>query len=284
MNADLFYRMIRDRLRASEGDLAGQAARILLEDIGGLARADITGSVDLAPDIVAAIEQAVERRCTGEPLGRILGYRDFWKDRFLISRETLEPRPDTETLIESVLRACGEKMPRTILDLGTGSGCILLSLLREFPQAQGVGVDISADACATSRRNARNLGLADRCAILEGSWLDPLEEGARFDVIVSNPPYIPQAEIRNLQDEVRNFDPLRALDGGKDGLDPYKILLPKLKKHLEPGGHIFFEYGIGQTDDLARLVTDHGFEVSRVVRDLGGVERVMEITVPGEWG
>lgn len=244
------------RLAAANIDTAAYDAKIILEDV--------------APEHIVGV---VARRVAGEPLWRILGYRDFWKHRFYLSPETLEPRPDTETLIETILQSVPSA--KRILDVGTGTGCILLSLLDEYSDATGVGVDIQEGAVNTARGNAERLSLANRATFIKSNWCDSVE--GQFDVIVSNPPYIPSRDIANLESNVRNFDPILALDGGRDGLDPYKILLSVCKKHLVRGGRLFFEIGIGQVDDITRLVEGNSATLIRVVRDLNGVERVLEI-------
>ena len=258
------------RLQAAHIDTAAYDAKIILEDV--------------APEHIA---QVVARRVGGEPLWRILGYRDFWKHRFYLAPETLEPRPDTETLIETVLSSFppltptlsregrGGETPKRILDMGTGTGCILLSLLHEYPDATGVGVDIQDGALATARGNAERLNLTNRATFTVSNWCDSVD--GVFDVIVSNPPYIPTRDIANLESNVKNFDPILALDGGNDGLDPYKKLLPACKKRLVRGGRLFFEIGMGQVDDITRLVAENSATLIRVVRDLNGVERVVEI-------
>lgn len=248
---------IISRLQSAGIDTAAYDAKIILEDV-------------VAPEQIA---QIVARRVAGEPLWRILGYRDFWKHRFYLSPETLEPRPDTETLIETVLQSAPQA--KRILDVGTGTGCILLSLLHEYPDATGVGVDIQEGALQAARANAGRLNLANRATFLKSNWCDSAQ--GQFDVIVSNPPYIPTCDIANLESNVRNFDPILALDGGNDGLTPYKKLLPQCKKHLVRGGRLFFEIGIGQVDDITRLVEENSATLIRVVRDLNGVERVLEI-------
>lgn len=269
-----FVRFLKDRLRAGGIDTADLELKILLEDIAGISGAALYDSAQSLPaDIEQKLIQIVDRRLQGEPLGRILGYRDFWKNRFYLSPDTLEPRPDTETLIEAALSG---PPPRRILDLGTGSGCILLTLLDEWPLACGVGVDKASGACLTAQNNANKIGVAERVTFLCGDWLSPVE--GRFDLIVSNPPYIPSADIPNLDENVRNFDPILALDGGEEGLDPYKYLLPRLKNFLEPDGRVLFEIGQGQGEDLLRLVKACGANLSRVVPDLRGIPRVVEIS------
>lgn len=270
------YRDIQSKLSAAGIETAALEARMIMEDIAGVGALDfLTKEISLSDDIVSKIHSIVDRRITGESLGRILGYRDFWKSRFYLSPDTLEPRPDTETLIETVLKG-DSPPPRRILDLGTGTGCILLSLLQEFPDATGVGVDVSGGACATARANAERLGLSNRVEFLMGSWTNPLPPDSKFDLIVSNPPYIPTEEIRNLQKEVQNHDPILALDGGDDGLYPYKYLCSNLKKYLETDGFVLFEFGAGQSNDISRIVADAGATLIRLVRDLGGHERVIK--------
>lgn len=249
-------------------------AKFLLEDLLG-----ITAAQRLAEDIVLSADDqalgrdAIARRLAGEPVSRILGFREFWGRRFYLSPATLDPRPDTETLIEAVLSSPWSS-PR-ILDLGTGTGCILLTLLHEIPGSLGVGVDLSAEACATAQRNLEAQGLDGRAEIRNHSWTESLE--GVFDIVVSNPPYIPSRVIPTLSDEVRTHDPILALDGGDDGLDPYKFLLSDLKKFLAPGGFIFFEIGQGQLPDIERLVINAGATLSQVWNDLGGVPRVVKI-------
>ncbi len=271
------YHDIKSQLSAAGIDTAELEARILLEDVAGIPKSEFLfqKNKDLSPDITQKIQIIIDRRVGGESLGRVLGYRDFWNSRFYLSADTLEPRPDTETLIEAALEC--ESPPKRILDLGTGTGCILLSLLQEYPDAIGVGVDIAGGACVTARENAQRLGLQNRVTFLNGSWFEPLANESQFDLIVSNPPYIPSVEIRNLQNEVKNHDPILALDGGEDGLLPYKFLLPKFKNYLEQGGTVLLEFGAGQVDDIVRIVEDAGATLIRTIHDLGGHPRVVKI-------
>lgn len=279
--AQTLYLEIKNRLK--EGGLPEfeLETRILLEDLAGITPSTRIGSPDqpVNVEIQAKISVALDRRLSGEPIGRILGYRDFWKSRFYLSPDTLEPRPDTETLIEDVLAFYKgrEHLPLKLLDLGTGTGCILLSLLQEFPQATGLGIDIADGAVAQAKDNARRLGLGDRAEFRQGNWLEGIEPDHQFDLILSNPPYIPSRDIPNLAKEVQNFDPMRALDGGKEGLDPYTNLLPILKNYLEEGGLVFFEFGINQEPEIVRLVEEARANLIRVTRDLGGVPRVAAI-------
>ncbi len=272
------YQDIKSKLVSAGIETADLEARILLEDVAGISKSEFFFQRDkpLPDDISHRINIIIGRRVQGESLGRILGYRDFWKSRFYLSPDTLEPRPDTETLIEEVLH--DHQSPQRILDLGTGTGCILLSLLQELPEATGVAVDKAQGACATAAENAKRLGLENRTTILNGSWFDPLPKDSKFDLIVSNPPYIPSQEIRNLQLEVKNHDPILALDGGEDGLLPYKYLCSNLKRYLQPHGIVVLEFGVGQAFDITRIVEEAGATLIRVTSDLGGHPRVIKFS------
>ncbi len=262
-------------LREANIEFPDLESRILLEDLAGLSFVHIISNPDAEIELDASlkIQDALARRVNGEPISRILGYREFYGRRFYLSKETLDPRPDTETLIEAVLSHKWES-PR-ILDLGTGTGCILLTLIHELPGSTGIGIDLSPDACATASRNALEQGIDSRVEIRQGDWTENLS--GQFDIIVSNPPYIPSRVIPTLSREVQNHDPILALDGGEDGLAPYKKLLSTLKKFLVPHGVVFFEVGHGQADDIGRLAAAHEATLSRVWDDLGGVGRVCEV-------
>ncbi len=230
----------------------------------------------IAPNTQHRIAALLARRVAGEPVARILGSREFYGRDFEISGAVLDPRPETETLIECVLhyvRAAEIEAPR-ILDLGTGSGAILLTLLAELPQATGLGTDISEQALAVAQKNARRLGLDGRATFQIANWASGIEE--RFDVIVSNPPYIPSGVIDSLTPEVRNHDPWLALDGGSDGLAAYRQLLPQLGRCLKATGMIALEVGAGQAHDVAALIKafdrEQQFKIS-FHQDLAQIER-----------
>lgn len=231
--------------------------------------AGLTGTAEQ----VAAFTVLVERRAAREPVQRILGDWEFWGLTLALGPQTLIPRPDTETLVEAVLKACPDR-GRTwrILDLGTGTGAILLALLSEYPQAFGVGVDLSPEAAMVARGNAVSLGLSGRAAFVAGSWVEALT--GPFDIIVSNPPYIPDADIPGLAPEVARFEPWRALAGGADGLDPYRHLVRELPALLSPGGIVGFEHGADQGPAVADLMRGAGFAGVVTLRDLGGRDRV----------
>jgi release factor glutamine methyltransferase len=226
---------------------------------------------DIDDERIGAI---IRRRLSGEPLSRILGVREFWGLPFELSADTLDPRPDTETLIEAVLERYRDTPPRRILDIGTGSGCILIALLHEFPQAMGVGTDLSAGAVEMARRNTLSNGVSDRASFIQTCWTKGVE--GPFDLILSNPPYIPTGVIPNLAPEVKNHDPILALDGGEDGLGAYKVIIKEIKNLLAPGGRIFLETGFDQAGQVARLVAEHGATPERIIPDLGGNPRVVE--------
>ena len=284
----------RKSFEAAGIETAALDARLIARQGGNLSDSDLITAADtpLSPQIIENIEKLAIRRLAGEPVSRLAGGREFWGLHFKISPDTLDPRPDTETLIEAALKwarsytpqtaipseAEGSSRPLRILDLGTGSGCILITLLKELPDATGVGIDISAGALSISRENAKSLGVADRAEFRQGSWWEGVAEGESYDLIVSNPPYIPAAEIESLAVEVRNHDPIQALSGGVDGLDAYKIILHDLKKRLVCGGRALFEIGRGQEKDLARLVDESNMYVCDSYRDLGGILRVVEIS------
>jgi release factor glutamine methyltransferase len=223
----------------------------------------------------ARVQSFAERRLKREPVSRILGYKEFWGARFALDPAVLDPRPDTETLVEALLGHAGGELglERRILDLGVGSGAILCALLRNFTKASGVGVDLSPQACAIARRNLALLGLASRALILCGNWAAPIRGG--FDIIVSNPPYIAHDQIACLEPEVRDHDPALALDGGADGLAAYRLLSPSLPNLLAPGGVVALECGAGQRKDVDVILRGAGLSPFAVRLDLAGAERVI---------
>ena len=233
---------------------------------------------DVAATDATAIRGLAARRATGEPIARILGEKEFYGLSLILSPETLVPRPDTETVVDAVLASTERSAGTAILDLGTGSGAILLALLTELPNATGVGIDRSAEAVATAAKNAERLGIARRAQFRTGDWMAGIER--RFDLVVSNPPYIARGEIASLPVEVRAHDPHVALDGGADGLDAYRAVFPDLDRVLTAEGRGFFEIGFGQATDVAALAKQSGFGCL-FVRDLAGTERVAVLSRQG---
>jgi release factor glutamine methyltransferase len=252
-----------------------QEARLLLAHALGLTQNDLIRDPNRPVD-TACYENLLQRRVGHEPLALIVERREFWSLSFAVSPATLIPRPDTETLVEAALaRFAGRSAPRRILDLGTGTGCLLLALLTEFPSAFGIGLDVAPDAVALAKANAARLGLADRTAFAATDWTDPIL--GRFDLIVSNPPYIRAGDIAGLMPEVADHEPRRALDGGADGFDAYRAIVPKLAPHLEPHGAAVLELGVGQANYVASLARSAGLAVSLRL-DLAEISRAMVLT------
>ena len=273
-------RALTARLKSAAIESAELDARILTGHALGL---DLTGLISaaqrqLTPDESARLEEFARRRLAGEPVARILGEKEFWGLPLQLSPATLVPRPDTETVVElalELLRADGNlDRPLRIADLGTGSGAILLALLSELPAAQGFGTDISETALHTASANAARAGLSDRATFIACDYASGLI--GPFDLIVSNPPYIRTADIDGLAAEVRNHDPLAALDGGADGLDAYRALIPQAARLLAPGGALVVEAGQGQSGPIQALMTNAGLmPVIAPKADLAGIPRAV---------
>ena len=263
------------RLRAADVESPARDARLLMAHTLGLDHPSLLDRhQSLSASDASCFADSLARREAREPVSRIKGRREFWGMEFTLSPDTLDPRPDTETVVEAALAAfAGREPPPRILDLGTGSGCILCALLRKWPQSFGVGVDRSALAAATARRNARALGLAERAAFLGGDWASAVS--GRFDLIVSNPPYIASAAVAALAPEVAAFDPLLALDGGADGLAGYRSLAPELLRLLHPGGMAVLEIGTGQAKGVGALLAAAGVDLVGARTDLSGIERAL---------
>jgi release factor glutamine methyltransferase len=269
-------------LRQGGIETPGLDARLLLCQATGLSHEDYVarGDVALAPKAAARFAASVERRLKGAPVSRILGVREFYGRPFRIDANTLDPRPDTETLIEAALEVVGgsgsREQPLRLLDLGTGTGCLLITLLAELPQATGVGVDFSRTALRLARENACALGVADRADFVAADWLEGL--CGAFDLVVANPPYIPTAEIGALGPEV-GYDPETAVNGGPDGLAAYRRIAPRLKHVLRRRGIALFEVGTGQAEVVRRLLAESGLNPSDdwLWHDLGGRPRVVGV-------
>jgi release factor glutamine methyltransferase len=264
------------RLQAAGVDGPVIDARLLVEAAAGASRADIIADPQrvLTEAQAATFEDYVSRREHREPLSHILGRRGFWKIMLRVTPDVLDPRPDTETLVELALREAPEGRPFSVLDLGVGSGAILLAILAERPAAKGLGVDVSEAALAVARDNAASLGLGHQVALLRGDWTAGLAE-ASFDLVVANPPYIRSAEIAELQPEVRDHEPRLALDGGPDGLDAYRILAPEILRVLKPGGRFLVEIGYDQSIEVEALFAAAGGVSITTAKDLANRDRVV---------
>jgi release factor glutamine methyltransferase len=268
-------------LREGKVDTPELDARLLLCHATGLSHETYVAGREhaLEPDAVARFGAYVERRLAGEPVSRIIGLREFYGRPFRIDASTLDPRPDTETLIEAALALVDRQslrgMPLKLLDLGSGSGCILITLLAELPAASGVGIDLSLPALKRARANAQALGVADRASFSISDWLGGVD-GA-FDLVVANPPYLSAADMAGVGTEVRDHDPRSALDGGPDGLSAYRRIAPHLRRVLRPGGLVLLEIGPGQADAVPRLLAGAGLTVEGqwLWQDLAGRPRVV---------
>ena len=252
-------------------------ARLILTHIMGC---ESSSAKVLNPDLSVQQEKKLnillEKRIKHHfPLDKILGYKDFYKYTFKVNEDVLSPRPDTEILVEEAIRLMAGR-PLDVLDLGTGSGCILLSLLKENPSAKGTGVDISDKALDVARQNAVALGVEKQVKWLHASWFEKDFVGHftnSFEMIVSNPPYIAEPEIVELDAEVKNHDPLSALSGGKDGMESYQRLAQIIPELLSPNGYVLLECGRGQAQAVAEIFTEQGLKFKNILRDLQGIER-----------
>ena len=255
---------------------ARREARLLLATVLGWDAARVLAYPEalLNAEAEMRLEALLARRARREPISRILGHREFWSLRFELAPSTLDPRPDSEVLIEAALAALPERRrPYRVLDLGTGTGCLLLALLSELPSAWGVGIDRSAEAAATARRNAAALGLSQRARFAVGDWATSI--AGDWHAILVNPPYIASAGIAGLMPEVARHDPRLALDGGGDGLEAYRALVPQIVGLLAPQGVAAIELGVGQAADVAGIATAAGLVIQGIRHDLGGIERCM---------
>ncbi len=264
------------RLAAAGVESPRADARLLLELATGWDRATLLGYPERGLDGEAARRMAalVARRAAREPVSRIAARREFWSLDFALGPDTLDPRPDSETVVAAVLERIADRAaPLRIGDFGTGSGCLLLALLTELPRAVGFGIDIAPGAVAVARQNAAAMCLEKRAFFLAGAWGEALS--GTIDVAVANPPYLRSAEIAGLEPEVRRFDPVRALDGGGDGLQAHRELAPHLQRLLAGSGFASVEVGIGQAAEAARIYAAAGLDEAGRHRDLRGIERCL---------
>ncbi len=283
MPVDAALRRLMADFRGAGIETPGLDARLLVLHVTGLSHAALVSSPErpLAKNEAQRLAACAARRLAGEPVSRIIGRRAFFGRDFLITPDVLDPRPDSETLIEAALAVarleefCGRAL--RIADAGTGSGALIITLLAELPAAVGLGVDISFAALKVARENARRLGVSGRLVLAQSQWL--AAAGGPFSLMVANPPYVAAGEIAGLAREVREHDPGLALDGGPDGLDPYRILAGQAAGLLRPGGFAIWEAGQGQAQDIVAICQEAGFAPDAALpvlwRDLGGVERAV---------
>lgn len=261
-------------LTAAGIDGAERDARVLLAHVMEVDQAVLMARMNdpLPQSVLYGMDRVIAVRSLHQPVSHITGKRGFWNHEFMVNSDVLDPRPDTEAVVAAAL----EQPFDTVLDLGTGSGAIILSLLAERPQAMGVATDISAKALDVARRNAGRIGVADRVQFRESDWFEAVD--GRFDLIVSNPPYISAPEMESLAPEVRDWEPHLALTPGGDGLLAYRRLAAGLRAHLAPNGRAFFEIGYRQAADVKDIFTSAGFTGPEVLPDMSGHDRVVALT------
>jgi release factor glutamine methyltransferase len=274
------WQSTRDRLQQAGVASPVHDARAIVQAAAGVARIDILTDPHrpLSPQAAAQLEAFASRRARREPLGYVLGRLGFWKIDLAVRPGVLTPRQDTESVVEAALKLIEAVPAPRILDLGVGSGAILLALLAERSDASGVGVDASEVALAIAQENAAMLGLSQRASFRLEDWSDgltPALVAANFDLVVANPPYIASAEIATLDPEVRDHEPRAALDGGLDGLDAYRILAPQIAAALKPGAGFVLEIGQGQGPAVSALMAAHGLVVHAIRPDLSGIGRAL---------
>lgn len=269
--------VVADRLEAAGVAHPQDEARALLRGAAGLTRLELALAprAPLSEGESRVLSNYAARRISREPLSRILGERGFWTLDLIVAPGVLDPRPDTETLVETALSLVADRRdaPLAILDLGSGSGAIACALLSELPAAWALAVDLSPEACAASAVNLARCGVSDRASVMRGRWAEAIL--GRFDLIVSNPPYVRSDDIGGLDPEVRLHDPALALDGGADGLDCYRDIIRDLPRLLAEDALVLFEVGFDQAASVAALLGDNGLQIARVARDAGGHERIV---------
>lgn len=276
---EALQRRMMQQLKTQHHETAPLDARLLLEHASGLSSTDLAmqAKQEAGATLIHDAQALVALRLTGMPVAKIIGHKEFWGRRFHVSPAVLDPRPDSETLIEAALALLPEDKALRLIDLGTGSGCLLLTLLAERPLARGLGIDKSRAALSLARRNTHfldlNLGLRRRVALRHGDWLHGVN--ATADMIIANPPYIESGAIDRLDRDVRLFDPRLALDGGSDGIGPYHALIAPSFQCLTGGGHLLLEIGVTQAEAISALMAAAGFADISLRQDLAGRDRVL---------
>ena len=263
------------RLAQADIESASLDARLMMQHALGMAHEQmlLQDNEPLSPSQRLAYDTLLRRRLAREPVAQILGSRDFWKHSFRVSADTLSPRPESETLIEAVLKYIPTREAQLrMLDIGTGTGCLIVSLLMEYANATGEAVDASPAALRVARANAQQHRLNTRCNFTRSIWCDAVQ--GQYDLIISNPPYIPTGELAGLAPELAH-EPRMALDGGASGLDAYRALAPQVKQHLAPQGLGVFELGFGQAADVAAILASAGLALVDILPDLAGIPRAI---------
>ena len=259
--------------------------RILLSYVMGLSETIYSHeNINISADEITLFKKLIKDRYMGKPISRIISQKNFWKNTFKINENTLDPRPDSETIIESILKHIPDKSKSfKILDLGSGSGCLGLSIINEYENSKVTFLDISKNSLQAVKANALKFDLYEKSNFVNLDWrnsdwekkLLKLEKNIKFDLIVSNPPYIASNDIKNLQIEVRGYEPIIALDGGEDGLDAFRFIMPKINNLLQENGKIFIEIGKGQQNQVEKIASDFGLFAIDFVKDFSGIIRVL---------
>jgi len=277
LNARSAKRFLTQAFTEAGLPFAAEDALELVLDATGMDRTSLMlhGTEFLAPEVFGKIKEGMARRLAGEPVDHILGWREFYGRRFVITKDVLSPRADTETLIREALKALKNTPSPRLLDLGTGSGAIGLTLLAELPEATLIATDVSEAALTIAQTNAETLNVRDRVMFKQGAWWDALDRGETFDAILSNPPYIDATAMTQLEQEVADYDPALALYGGEDGLRDYRAILEKAASHLKLNGWLGLEIGFDQGKSVSTLARTAGFSDIQVHQDLGGHDRVI---------
>jgi release factor glutamine methyltransferase len=254
-------------------------AQILMVAASGLTRADvIAGARNISAEQAAHFQAMVARRMSREPIAYIVGHKEFYSIEFEVNQSVLIPRPETELLVAAALESIAHVREARVLDIGTGSGAIAISIAVNAPQASVVATDISADVLEIANRNAFRHGVGDRVTLRRANCFEALDAGpqlGRFDLIVSNPPYVAEADLAHLEPEVRSFEPNIALIAGQDGLDFYRLIAAGAREHLHDAADLIIEVGAGQAPAVAKIFQERGFEIAGVLDDLGGLQRVV---------
>jgi release factor glutamine methyltransferase len=274
------YRYLIRELSLSKIENPQLEARILLAFASGVKQTRIIGYPEdkLDNSIISNLEKIMARRKTGEPIAYITGVKEFWSLNFNVTKETLIPRPDSETIVQSVLDTITNHMDRiSILDLGTGSGCLLLALLSELPKAIGVGIDISSTSCKIAKKNAKELGLNNRAKFYQGNWMEGIHD--QFDIIVTNPPYVAESDMEFLDREIRLFEPHLALSGGPDGVAAYRLIAKESITRLKTAGILVVEIGINQAQSIRDIFVQNGLKIIKTQRDFSNIDRCILATV-----
>lgn len=268
-------RRLTQKLSAVHNDMAALEARLILQLADNCSQTELAlkATAPVSAKVQSDCEGFLARRLRGEPMAQIIGTKEFFGRDFIVNKNVLDPRPDSEILVAAALAQIPAEADFHLLDLGVGSGALILSVLGERPHAKGLGVDISRPALAVARRNAHRLGLRHRVALRQGNWFANME--GRFDMIIANPPYIAADEMRTLPREVISFDPHRALYGGTDGLEPYRIITAQAHDYLTDGGWLLFEIGPTQAAAVSKMLGFFGFQNIETRQDLAKRDRVV---------